>query len=155
MAARFIASRAGGLSYFSMCRTLRRILNPNGNLASNRASKVTIDDPSLKPHLTTLDFALSAVMDKTFHTRDFHLITFKKSGRDYSRPNLYGARFTSDRAAISVYIVTAVARCQTPQDHQHRPSVRRRAGRRAMPVRLRPLAGLARQRHGSNAGDSD
>jgi DNA-binding MltR family transcriptional regulator len=35
------------------------------NEFAHRAFKVTIDDPSLKPYLTTLDFALSAMMDKS------------------------------------------------------------------------------------------
>jgi hypothetical protein len=46
------------------------------------------------------------------------VIPAKKSGRDYSRPDLYGARFTSDRAAISIYIATAradVKRTTTPK----------------------------------------
>jgi hypothetical protein len=43
-----------------------------------------------------------------FHARDFHL-TFRSNNQApelLPRPDLYGARFTSDRAAVSIYIAT-------------------------------------------------
>jgi hypothetical protein len=46
---------------------------------------------------------------ETAHARDFHpIFPFKKSSPGTNpRPDLYGARFTSDRAAIEIYLSPA------------------------------------------------
>jgi hypothetical protein len=65
------------------------------------------------------------------HARDFHLITSKTiRPRISPRPDLYGTRCTSDRAAISGYNATAIANVKlpVPHDRQRGPVAAWRAG---------------------------
>jgi hypothetical protein len=52
-----------------------------------------------------------------FHARDFHLMSDQKNQAPelLPRPDLYGARFTSDRVAISFYIATSDADVKLPR----------------------------------------
>jgi hypothetical protein len=74
---------------------------------------------------------------------DFHLITSKNQAPELlPRPDLYGARFTSDRAAIVVSYRDGDRRCQTTgtsaaRVHQRGPSARWRARRAQCPCHTR------------------
>jgi hypothetical protein len=68
-------------------------------------------DPAGRPLLSRMATTRTSILSWMtsaetvgLHARDHYRITLKQSGRDCSRPDLYDARFTSDRADTKLFI---------------------------------------------------